>query len=164
MAWCWCVRAVHGGSRSRVVRPSELAIWVCAEVAIRSYEDLQRGFAEISCIHMNRCIISTYHIISYHINISYYIVSYRMKAHSHEFCVFVVLCQAPKVHTLAVNKYVGEILPRTRQGPYCTAIGQMDRSPKFFRRNIFISWPQNFNNKLNGVTHTTPSNPGLPST
>ncbi|MQL74382.1 hypothetical protein Taro_006743, partial [Colocasia esculenta] len=29
----------------------------------------------------------------------------------------------PRVHTPAVNKYVGALLPRTRQGPYCTGIG-----------------------------------------
>ncbi|MQL71016.1 hypothetical protein Taro_003330 [Colocasia esculenta] len=34
-----------------------------------------------------------------------------------------VLCQAPRVHTPAVNKYVGVLLPRTGQGPYCTGIG-----------------------------------------
>ncbi|MQL98732.1 hypothetical protein Taro_031448 [Colocasia esculenta] len=33
-----------------------------------------------------------------------------------------VLCQAPRVHTPAVNKYVGALLPRTGQGPYCTGI------------------------------------------
>ncbi|MQL71015.1 hypothetical protein Taro_003331 [Colocasia esculenta] len=34
-----------------------------------------------------------------------------------------VLCQSPRVHTPAVNKYVGALLPRTGQGPYCTCIG-----------------------------------------
>ncbi|MQL67942.1 hypothetical protein Taro_000217 [Colocasia esculenta] len=34
-----------------------------------------------------------------------------------------VLCQAPRVHTPAVNKYVGALLPRIGQGPYCTGIG-----------------------------------------
>ncbi|MQL84547.1 hypothetical protein Taro_017055 [Colocasia esculenta] len=63
-------------------------------------------------------------------------------------CVFVVLCQAPRVYTPAVNKYVGVLLPRTRHGPYCTGIGQMDQSSTLRRTNIFILWPQSFNDKL----------------
>ncbi|MQL82744.1 hypothetical protein Taro_015213 [Colocasia esculenta] len=60
-----------------------------------------------------------------------------------------VLCQAPEVHTLAVNKYVGALLPRTGPGPYCTDIGSnLDRSPTLCRTNRFILWPQSFNNKL----------------
>ncbi|MQM06800.1 hypothetical protein Taro_039629 [Colocasia esculenta] len=59
-----------------------------------------------------------------------------------------VPCQAPPVHTPAVNKYVGALFPRTRQGPYYRGIGQMDRSPILCRTNIFIEWPQSFNDKL----------------
>ncbi|MQL99412.1 hypothetical protein Taro_032134, partial [Colocasia esculenta] len=59
-----------------------------------------------------------------------------------------VPCHAPQVHTPAVNKYVGVLLPRTRQGPYCTGIGQMDRGPTLCQTNIFTLWPQSFNDKL----------------
>ncbi|MQL82680.1 hypothetical protein Taro_015148 [Colocasia esculenta] len=60
-----------------------------------------------------------------------------------------VLCQAPRVHTPAVNKYVGALLPRTGYGPIAQALDQvLDRSPTLCRTNIFILWPQSFNDKL----------------
>ncbi|MQL84815.1 hypothetical protein Taro_017324, partial [Colocasia esculenta] len=66
-----------------------------------------------------------------------------------------VPCHAPQVHTPVVKKYVGVLLPRTRQGPYCTGIGSnLDRSPTLCRTNKFILWPQSFNNKLVGSVDT----------
>ncbi|MQM04572.1 hypothetical protein Taro_037373 [Colocasia esculenta] len=77
-------------------------------------------------------------------------LSYQTKAQFSQLLHIVsVSCHAPQVHTPAVNKYVGVLLPRTRQGPIAQALYQvLDRSPTMCRTNIFILWPQSFNDKL----------------
>ncbi|MQL88242.1 hypothetical protein Taro_020794 [Colocasia esculenta] len=74
-------------------------------IDISRVESYQKRLAIFTDITSNQ----TYHIKRRHIptNLAYLFVLY----------------QAPEVHTPAVNKYVGVLLPRTRQGPYCTGIG-----------------------------------------